>query len=315
MANTPVTVGAAKIIEQAAKEAKKGVEAVRNIPGIGKGSSTSPGQKLTTDEALRLANMFADNPNLFDIAKMLGRLVRDMKSRRARRMTGGVEEVVDIALGRNLPNVLPAQLMHLRHPLLKRWFLRRYTQAALLERERVGTTEAGRGPVVLVVDESSSMSGQPWTWAKAVCMAVMSIARKERRDCAVVSFASRGQVETWDFPFRERLNTDKIVDMAGHNFRGGTTTRDGMAKAKEIITKDERFTRADIVLISDGQDYFQEEDRKLRDELTGRGVRLQGIQVGGSVNGYLKEMCEFTSSAMDLTGANDATDMLAEHIN
>lgn len=313
MANKPVTTGAAQVIQEAAEEAKKGVDVVRSLPGMGRGQT----KKMKADDALRLANLFAENPMLFKIAQMLGRIVRDMKFKRARRMQGGVEEVVDVELGNNLPQVLPAQLMHMRHRLLKRWFLRRYVQASLLQRERRGTTEAGRGPLVVVVDESASMGETRFVWAKALCMAIISIARREKRDAAVVAFSSAGQTEVWEFPWKEPMDPERIVDMAAHNFRGGTSINEGLERARDVIAKDERFNRADCILITDGEDYegWSDNAQKLCEDLADRSVRVHGIQVGGPPSAYLQGACENVASAMDLTGANGATDMLAENIN
>lgn len=313
MNDTPINVGAANVIKEAAKDAKEGVEVVRSLPGMGKGQT----KQLNADEALRLAALFAENPKLFEIAKMVGRIVRDMRFKRARRMTGGVEEVVDVKLGNDIPHVLPSQLMYMRHPLLKRWFLRRYIQSALLQRERRGTTEAGRGPLVAVVDESYSMSGQRNVWSKALCMAIMAIARKEKRDAAIVSYSSTGNLEDWSFPWREPMDPSKVVEMAGHFFGGGTDITSGLRRAKEIVQKDERFSRADIVLITDGEDYWREDsdDARMRDELRERAVRVHGIQVGGAPSEYLENACDTLATAMDLTGSNQATDMLAANIN
>lgn len=311
MADLPITNAASEVIKEAAEDAKKGVEVVNSLPGMGPGQR----QQMNADEALRLAALFAENPRLFQIARMLGRIVREMRFKRAKRMQGGVEEVVDVMLGNDLPQVLPAQLMHLRHRLLKRWFLRRYIQASLLQRERRGTTEAGRGPLVACVDESSSMSGMQFTWAKALCMAIMAIARKEKRDAAIVSYSSTGQVESWEFPFKAQMNANEIVEMASHNFNGGTDITGALERAKQIVDKDQKFTRADIVLITDGEDHWRDDDRQMRDELKNRAVRIHGIQVGGRPSKYLEECCETVASAMDLTGANEASDMLATNIN
>lgn len=317
MADIPVTTGAQAVIEQAAEEARKGAEVVSSLPGVGKGTGAGENKKLNADEALKLAQMFADSPELFKIASMLGRIVRDMRFKRARRQTGGVEEVVDVMLGKDLPQVLPSQLMHARHPLLRKYFQMRFMQSALLQRERRGTTEAGRGPVVAVVDESYSMKGQPFVWAKALCMAIMAIGRKEKRDVAVVSYASDGDLEAWEFPFREPMDPAKVVEMASHNFGGGTETREAMKLAREIIDKDQRFTRADVVLITDGKDEWEEQnDPAVKQDFTERGIRIHGIQVGTqSRYTYMENMCDHMSNAQNLTGANEATDSLAANLN
>jgi uncharacterized protein with von Willebrand factor type A (vWA) domain len=311
MNDMPMTVGADAGLQRAAEQGKKDAKLISSIPGLGKGEQS----QLKPDEALRLAQMFKDNPDLMKIAEMLGRLMRDMKFKRARRITGGTEEVVDVELGNDLANVLPAELMKLRHPLMKLDFIRRYHERALLQYELRGTAEAGLGPLVIAVDESYSMKGQRTVWAKAVCLALISIARKEKRDAAVISYASEREQEMFLFKHAEAFDPDVVVGMAGHNFGGGTDATPAVKMALDLTEKDVTYTRADLVIITDGEDNFQDDDKRTRDELKNRGVRMHGVMVGANPSEYLNEMCETLVSAYDLAGANEATDALAANIS
>jgi uncharacterized protein with von Willebrand factor type A (vWA) domain len=249
------------------------------------------------------------------VAEMLGRILRDMRFKRARRITGGHEEVVDIEMGNDLERVLPAEKMKLMDPHLELDFMRRYFERSLLQYEFQGTAEAGYGPLIICRDESSSMSGQRNIWASAVSLALISIARKEKRDAAVVAYSSNSQQEVWSFPHAEPLDPDKVIDMASHFFSGGTDATPALREAVKITQSDITFTKADLVLISDGEDYYQEDDIRLQSELKARGVRMHGVMVGDVPSEYLTEMCETLVSAYDLAGSNEATDMLAEHIS
>ncbi len=311
MEEMPMTVGAASGIEEAAKQAKEDAKLFVSIPGLGKGDKKS----LSPDEAIRLAQMFKDNPRLMKVADMVGRILRDMRFKRARRITGGHEEVVDVEMGNDLERVLPAELMKLMDEFYELDFMRRYHERSLLQYEFQGTAEAGFGPLIVARDESQSMEGQRNIWAAAVTLALISIARKEKRDAAVVAYSSSSEQETWVFPHGEPLDPDKIVDMASHFFSGGTDATPALAEAVRLTQGDMKYTKADLVLISDGEDNYQDDDKRLQGELRARGVRLHGVMVGGSPSRYLNHMCETLVSAYDLAGANEATDMLAENIS
>lgn len=312
MSDIPLTRGGADGIAAAAKQGKDDAKLIASIPGIGKGEK----QQLSPDEAIRLAQMFKDNPRLMQIAEMLGRILRDMRFKRARRISGGHEEVVDVDMGDDLELTLMAEKMKLMNPLMKKDFMRRFLEQSVMQYEMQGTEEAGYGPLIICRDESASMSGQRNIWAAAVSLALISIARKEKRDSAVVAYASSGEQETWVFPANEPFDAEKVVEMAGHFFHGGTTdATPAIREAVNLTSSDLRYTKADLVLISDGEDRYEDEDMKLRDELQSRGVRMHGVMVGARPSKYLDEMCETLVSAYDLAGSNEATDMLAQNIS
>lgn len=310
MAEQPVTVGAAEGLEEAAEQGEKDAKLIASLPGVGGGER----QKLSPDEALRLAQMFKENPRLMQVAEMVGRILRDMRFKRARRITGGREETVDVELGNEPELLLPSEKLLLMDPLTELEFMRRFSESALLQYEQRGTEEAGFGPLIVVRDESGSMSGQKNIWAAAVSLALIAIARKEKRDAAVIGFGSSSQQDMWVFKANELFDPSQVVDMAGHFFGGGTDATPALAMAKGW-TDTLDFNKADIVHIGDGADRYEKEDEVLRDEFRGRGVRIHGVMIGGAPSKWQQEMCDTLVSAYDLAGANEATDMLAANIS
>lgn len=306
-----LAVGAIEAIDKALEGAQETTEAVCSLPGTDPGT----GQKLSPDEMLELAQKWKDNPELLDIAKMVGRMQRDIRYKRTNRVVGGREEIIDVKLGDDLPLLLPHEKVKLRHPVLRRDFIRRFYEKALVQYETRGYAEAGRGPIIVCLDGSGSMGGMPNIWARSLAISFIVIAKREKRDAAAVEFSSSGQQKRWDFMAKEPINPLKIVDFASHMFNGGTDITGGVIKAKELIDQVPAFKTADIVLMTDGQDYYQDDDEKLRNELRELGVRLHGVAIGSQSNEYLEEMCEETVSAWDLAGSNDATTHLAGAIS
>lgn len=301
-------------IEQSLREGQEGADIMSSLPGLGPGSET----RVSPEQMIELAKRWRESPILRNVSRMTGRLQRDMRQKRARRVVGGVEEIVDVTTGNDLAWLLPHELAKLKHPLLKRDFMRQYHEKTLLEYETEGSESAGRGPIVICIDGSGSMGGAPNEWARSVALALITIARKEKRDAAAVEFSSSGQIKRWEFLKKERFNPDNVLDFTTHFFGGGTQIASGMLSAKEFIDTRPEFRKADIVLITDGQDYFNDErDGTMRQQLQDKGVRVHGVAIGSEAqnNGYLQQMCDSVVSAYDMAGPNEATTHIAEAIN
>lgn len=304
--------GFADKIEKALEGAKENTDAIGSMPGSDPGS----GLKLAPDELIDLAQKWRQNPQLFEMAKMIGRMTRDLRYRRTNRIIGGKEEIIDVTIGNDIPLLLPQEKMKLRNPIMRKDFMRRFYEEALVQYETQGYAEAGKGPIICALDGSGSMGGMPNVWARSLAISFITIAKREKRDAAVIEFSSRGQVRRWDFMAKEQINPLKIIEFASHMFNGGTDITGGVESAKELIDQVSEFKTADIVVITDGQDGFVEDDAELRDNLVARGVRLHGVAIGMATNTYLRELCgDDVVAAWDLAGTNDATSHLAEAIS
>lgn len=309
----PIPQGVTEAVQEAVEEGQNAASAISSLPGTEPGS----GVKLTPDQMIELAQEWRSNPEMFEMAKMMGRMQRDLRYRRTNRIVGGREEIVDVKLGNNLPLILPHEKVKLRHPLLRRDFIRRFYERSILEYETQGYAEAGRGPIVVLVDGSGSMGGMPNIWARSVALSLVSIARREKRDAAIVEYASSSQQRAWEFIAKAPMDPAKVISFASHMYNGGTDATPALAIAKQIIETKPAFKSADIVLITDGHDNYGDEDRELQASLREQGVRIHGVAIGmkAEQNTFLQQMCESTVSAYDLAGSNDATDHLAEVIS
>jgi len=307
----PMSADLMDAIEEAVEEANEDADIIGNLPGTEPGT----GKQLSPDEMIELAEKWKANPQMKDIAQMVGRMQRDLRYKRTNRIIGGNEEIVDVKLGSDLRWLLPHEKVKLRHPLLRKDFQRRFYEDSLVQYETQGYAEAGRGPIIMCIDGSGSMDGMPNVWARSVALSLISIARREKRDSAAVEFSSSGQQKRWDFLAKEPIDPANVIDFASHMFNGGTDITGGVQKAKELIDTVPAFTTADIVIATDGQDRFHDDDKALRDELVERGIRLHGVAIGMESNSYLEQMCESVVAAWDLAGSNEATNHLAEAIS
>jgi len=290
---TPIDKKAKEAIERAVQ---KGVEAAGNaggLPSFGAGFGQGEPVYESPEQAISIAQAWAENERLRKMAELFGRFKPDVMYLRSKRAVGGNDEIVDVQFGDNLARLLPTELAMLGNSdeLLRLEALGRFADAELLEFATVGEKNAGRGPVVCIIDGSYSMQGDRTIWTRAVAMCLLNICRQEKRDFVAIEFADMGDCEVWEFPAKAPLDAQRIVEMASHFYGGGTKPLQGVERAAQIMTEAPAFKKADIVLIGDGEAQFGDEDRRLRDKLVGLGVRIFGIAIGESTYRYLTEYC------------------------
>lgn len=295
--------------QDAAGAAQEAVDGFGMIPGIGGGEA----HNLDLDEQIELAKLWSANPLLLQVVRMLGRMLRSMVMKRNARISNVPQIPVGVKTGDDLERMLPLELARAMAPntLVRSLWMIDYAARSLLVRKMEGEQPAGKGPVITVHDGSGSMAGPRFVWATALCLAVLTIANRERRQFAGVEFGSAGQIKRWLFPAGETPDARMVLDYATHFFAGGTSTLSGMHEALKVMREHPEFEKADVLLIGDGADYFRDADRQVRDELRALGCRIHGISILTPNNAYMQEMCEYVVDVADLSGRNDATDKVA----
>lgn len=312
---TPMSAEAAAAIRAAAAAGGQAAEAMGNLPSFGAGFGQGEPVYESPEQALSIAETWANNPQLRAMAELFGRLDRDIRFQRSKRVIGGQDEIVDVEFGDNLNRVVGSELALFADPDFEDDFLVRYASQELLCFSTVGEERAGRGPIIIVLDGSGSMSGERNIWARAISMCMLHIARSEKRDFACIEFSGGRNYAEWHFPAKQALMADKILEMASHFFGGGTTPIVGVAGAAKLMEDSPPFKKADLVMVGDGIASFGDEDKRLRDKLTAMGVRIFGIGIGGPFR-YLEQYCEHVVNVHDfeLTDPSQATAELATHI-
>jgi uncharacterized protein with von Willebrand factor type A (vWA) domain len=295
-----------------ANKAQDGVEMLSSLPGFEPGNA----HNLSLDQQVELAEKWAQTQDLKAVVKMLGRMLRSMTFKRKARVKNVDIEPVGVTTGDTLRLLLPHEMARgfSDNKLIQTTFMKDFAERGLLQYDMQGKEPAGKGPVITVHDGSGSMNGQPFVWATSVCLATLTISHKEHRHFAGVEFGSAGQIKTWQFPARKPVDPELALDYATHFFAGGTSTVGGMKEALRIMQAQDEFRSADVLLIGDGMDHFGDEDRRVRDELRALGARIHGITIMTPNNPYFAQMCEWHTDVQDLSGANEATDRLAQNI-
>lgn len=240
-------------LEQAAEEAQDTQRAMQAF-GVG----TGDGKPVSGKERLELAHILQTNPHVREIARMAGGMQMMALNKRKNRTLHPPTEIVNITMGDDLANVLPSELLLLADPATEDEFIQRFAERRLLQYDLRGFEREGQGPIVVCIDESGSTAGMVEMWEKGIALALLAIARREKRAFAVVHFASAHEifVQKWLRP--KDASPTELVQMAQHFFNGGTDFESPLREAVRIMDE-AAFQKGDIVFITDGESRVSDE--------------------------------------------------------
>jgi uncharacterized protein with von Willebrand factor type A (vWA) domain len=216
-----------------------------------------------------------------------------------------------VELGNDLELILPTEAMKLMHPLTEALFYQGYVNRTLLQYETVGDSPAGDGPVIVCRDCSGSMRGPKMVWASAVTLAMLSVAQRERRAFAHIDFTTTVQGAPYVFPRGKSIDPQAVTEIAATAASGGTDITTALVKATDIVFSQGDFRSADIVVITDGSDTWDEHDIALAKLCSERGVRCHAFVIGPPETHYTNQLTELTggtaAAVTDLHNPSEAT--------
>lgn len=199
-----------------AADAAKDAEETAQAWGLDPGSL----QKMPYEKRIELARKL-NNERFRRIAKLFGPMQRMAFAEQQRKTTYTPEEVYDIEKGNDLNRVLPAEMIQIRHPLLRFDFYRRYFEGDLLQYKMKGTEKLAKGGIIFCEDGSGSMSGDREIWAKAVGLTLLQIAKAQKRPFYGIHFGGPRTIKCFDFRDPKNATVEQVIEFAETFFGGG----------------------------------------------------------------------------------------------
>lgn len=178
-------LAAGKAAAAAGEEVGEMVDAREAGMGMGPGSPSSNDPKAIAEAYKRVRN----NPTLRRISELAGRFRRVAQSKQRQKTVHGFDDMVGVEPAGDIGRMLPHELVKLEIPELELDTLRRIAERQALCREYAGVELVGKGPIIVTVDESGSMNGDPGETAKALALALAWIAKRQKRWCALVAYS------------------------------------------------------------------------------------------------------------------------------
>jgi uncharacterized protein with von Willebrand factor type A (vWA) domain len=263
------------------------LEALGLDPGIW--LSLGTGQLSPTDIAQlkRWATYLQEDEGAKAICDLLGRMrqvsqsehIERIKTQRSvsvlRPEINSKEEIIGLRLGKDIEHVIPSELALLSSPETAILFDLKYLDSRLLCFEMQGIAQAfelkeieedistledeNLGPMIVCIDTSGSMAGQPERIAKAMALFLASKAKTQKRPYYVINFSTN--IEKLEVS--ETGGLSELIRFLSQSFHGGTDVFPALQHTLEVMQQ-EKYQNADVLVISDfimadlPRDYYKE---------------------------------------------------------
>jgi hypothetical protein len=153
----------------------------------------------------------------------------------------------------------------------------------------------GSGPVIVLVDETVSMNAMlskehRYVWAKAFAMMVSKVSKQQNRECLFIGFGG------WVlYTISNKSISNKELETLTHfHHAGNTAWKPALNKALQIIAADSTYKKADIILLTDGEDprivYDAAFLEKLAAEKKRIDLKVYGILVGSKSSSAISNL-------------------------
>ncbi len=275
--------------------------------GFGTENGAGGRNSLSTKEKLVIAQQVGRSVKLQQIAAVCGRFSRIALQQQKTRVKHPPDEITSITAGCEIERLLPSEIALLADPDLEDLFYFKFAERGLMQYDLIGHEPQGQGPIIIAIDESGSMTtdyggmtGE--VWSKAVMLALLSIARLQKRDLAVIHFSGPDDLRLDLFPKGEATPAE-VIACAGFFFNGGTVFEPWMEKALELVDGSQ-FEKADVICVSDGiSDVSPEAQAEWARRRAERGMRAYGVLIGSNQGeALLDEISDAVFRLDDLRG-------------
>jgi uncharacterized protein with von Willebrand factor type A (vWA) domain len=296
---------ALRAVGKAVCEARKEVDELKDAAaalGLGPGQPGSNDPRAIAEIYKRVRN----DPALRRISELAGRFRRVAASKQRQKVTHGLDDVVGVEPGGDVGRLLPSELVKLAVPELELDTLRRIVEGQAMCREHHAVEPVGKGPILVVCDESGSMEGGKAHTAKALALALAWVARQQRRWAGLIAYSGGSGERLLALP-PGRWNESALCDWLSAFIGGGSDLDvpiNELPRMYKEIGAPPGVT--DLVILTDAK-------CRISGELRGRflawkkaaGVRITSL-ILGSAPGDLSAVSDEVHSVPSLDPAGDA---------
>ena len=262
------------------------------------------GGRWTTVEferLLRITQLQYKYPVLLEIAGKMGRAAHPDGNHQVSSVSGqhtlarsqAKNDIVGIGIGRDLESILPSEMACFLDPDLQDVFLRKFVTGRLqtfdhkshiLRSARSLRTQsaATRGPVIVCMDTSGSMMGEPSQIALSLMMRLAEMCEQEDRECFLITFSVYAQ------PIDVHRHRSRLMQYFTQTSSGNTDAQRMIDLLNETLQKNYRYMGADVLWISDFRIPFPPAEQfQILERLRESGTRFYGLQIGIAENHWL----------------------------
>ncbi len=301
----------------AASGAIDNAEQAMNALGYGTGAGMST-QHRDPRVAIEIARRVASSHTLKKVIEIAGRLTATARAKRSSRTEYARSEMVGVEPTDKLQRILPSEMVNLATPMGTANLYRKLMERNAMGYKMTGNEKVGKGPLILVLDQSGSMMGDKDVWAKGIALALLDAARAEKRSFGFIMYDDgiRGEKLFLD---PENVNPSEILDLLSVQPNGGTEFYTPIAKAlgwiDTAMKNNGKLAKADIVHITDG-DAGTDGAATCKAMAEKLGCTVYGIAIGRDSYGgkSLEAWSDTVTHINDVNKDTAAVDTIFDHV-
>jgi uncharacterized protein with von Willebrand factor type A (vWA) domain len=229
------------------------------------------------------------------LTDMIGRFKESAITEQKKKVKNGATEIHSVTTGNDIQSLLPSELALLTKEQTKPEFYSKFNEKRTLQYSKESNKSKNKGPIIICVDCSGSMSGDEEMWSKAMAMGVLEVAQMQKRDYGCILYSS-----TADDPIiigKDEISPEKTITICESFEGGGTNFERPLQKALDMIKNSKTWKEADIMFITDGDcstsDTFLRKFNAAKEEYE---FKTKGILIDlgrySSSDASLREFCD-----------------------
>lgn len=250
----PQAIACMKAVQQAVDKAQKEVDQYQEtVKALGAGNEGATNGKTDTQKMMVLYERIKNDGRLRRIMELAGKYRRVAQSKQRLKSVHGFDDMVGVELGGEVARLLPLELAKLADEDFELDAMRRLVERQSMCRQYQGIERKSKGPIVLCVDESGSMSGDKIAEAKAFALAMAWIAMHQHRSATLVAFhhGTHSRIITL---LPGKWSEVQLLAWLDGFFGGGTNPNVPLDLVPHVMWPNIRKSpgKADMIVITDG---------------------------------------------------------------
>lgn len=213
------TAAAVNRAVEAAQQEVNDLNDARQALGIGNEGGGMQG--MSPANVKKMFQRVKNNPSLRKMLDLAGRYRLAARAKQRIKVRHGYDDMVGVTQDNEISRLLPSEMAALAHPVLKIDAIRRFAERQMACREYRGVEEVAKGPILIIIDESGSMSGERIENAKALALAMAWVARHQKRWCGFIGFSGAGETRSLALP-PNKWPADAVMKWLEGFLGGGT---------------------------------------------------------------------------------------------
>lgn len=236
-----------KAMAEAQQETNLQKEALVSLLTSEAGNGEAELKKIPLRGQIALAEKLSKDNKLKRIAEWAGRFKAIAHKKQKNKHTTTIDRS-GVNVGPEIERLLPSELAAYSNSSTKLDFLRRFAENQTMVYAPEGKETLGKGPIICCLDQSASMEHLD-NLAKGFVLAIMMIAKRQKRDFGLVLFSESVKTKIY---IKGKISPLELVDFAQIFLDGGTRFDLPLEKTLEMIQKSS-LKKADVIFVTDGE--------------------------------------------------------------